>query len=150
MPTTFTTFPWHHRRLLSGETATADESTDTGYYVLYFLFVSLVAGAISSGAVRGTRLPYTVSLLFIGLCIGFVHNYADLGVLSKSIDVWVNIGPHTMLSVFLPALVFESGASHTLVPIRPRSRGERRSLRTLPGASLRPGSLAFNPRPRRL
>ena len=39
-----------------------------------------------------------------------------------------------------------SGASYTLVPIRPRSRGERCSLRTLPGASLRPGSLAFNPR----
>ena len=38
----------------------------------------------------------------------------------------------------------------TLVPIRPRRRGERRSLRTLPGVSLRPGSLAFNPRPRRL
>ena len=34
-------------------------------------------------------------------------------------------------------------------PIRPRWRGERRSLRTLPGASLRP-PLAFNPRPRRL
>ena len=35
----------------------------------------------------------------------------------------------------------------TLVPIRPRRRGERRSLRTLlsPGASLRPGSLGFNP-----
>jgi hypothetical protein len=43
----------------------------------------------------------------------------------------------------------ELGAFYTLVPIRPRSRGERRSLRTLPGASLRP-SLAFNPRPRRL
>ena len=40
----------------------------------------------------------------------------------------------------------------TLVPIRPRSRGERRSLRTFsPGVSLRPGSLAFNPdTPRRL
>jgi hypothetical protein len=38
----------------------------------------------------------------------------------------------------------------TRVPIRPRSRGERRSLRTFPGGSLRPGSLAFNPRPRRL
>ena len=38
----------------------------------------------------------------------------------------------------------------TLVPIRPRRRGERRSLRTFsPGASLR-SSLAFNPRPRRL
>jgi hypothetical protein len=40
-----------------------------------------------------------------------------------------------------------SGAFYTLVPIRPRWRGERRSLRTLPGDSLRP-SLAFNPRPR--
>jgi hypothetical protein len=37
----------------------------------------------------------------------------------------------------------------TLVPIRPRWRGERRSLRTLPGASLLP-HLAFNPSPRRL
>ena len=46
-----------------------------------------------------------------------------------------------------------SGAFYiTLVPIRPRTRGERRSLRTLlPGVSLRPGSLAFNPdTPRRL
>ena len=41
------------------------------------------------------------------------------------------------------------GAFYTLVPIRPRRRGERRSLRTLPGASLRP-HLAFNTRPRRL
>jgi malate dehydrogenase len=31
-----------------------------------------------------------------------------------------------------------SGAFYTLVPIRPRSRGERRSLRTFPGVSLRP------------
>ena len=40
------------------------------------------------------------------------------------------------------------GAFYTLVPIRPRWRGGRRSLRTFPGASLRP-HLAFNPRPRR-
>jgi hypothetical protein len=40
----------------------------------------------------------------------------------------------------------------TLVPIRPRSRGERRSLRTFsPGVSRRPSPLAFNPdTPRRL
>jgi len=37
------------------------------------------------------------------------------------------------------------------VPVRPRRRGERRFLRTFsPGVSLRPGSLAFNPRHRRL
>ena len=41
------------------------------------------------------------------------------------------------------------GAFYTLVPIRPRSRGERRSLRTFAVVSLRP-ALAFNPRPRRL
>jgi hypothetical protein len=42
------------------------------------------------------------------------------------------------------------GAFYTLVPIRPRRRGERRSLRTFPGVSLRP-PLAFNPdTPRRL
>jgi hypothetical protein len=47
----------------------------------------------------------------------------------------------------------ELGAFYlTLVPVRPRRRGERRSLRTFsPGVSLRPGSLAFNPdTPRRL
>ena len=42
-----------------------------------------------------------------------------------------------------------TGKVCTLVPIRPRWRGERRSLRTLPGTSLRP-PLAFNPRSRRL
>jgi hypothetical protein len=45
----------------------------------------------------------------------------------------------------------DAGAfTFTLVPIRPRRRGERQSLRTSPIVSLRPGSLAFNPRPRRL
>ena len=50
-------------------------------------------------------------------------------------------------------VALDGGAFYlTLVPIRPRRRGERRSLRTFPpGASLRPGSLAFNPdTPRRL
>ena len=45
----------------------------------------------------------------------------------------------------------DAGAfTFTLVPIRPRRRGERQSLRTSPIVFLRPGSLAFNPRPRRL
>jgi hypothetical protein len=50
---------------------------------------------------------------------------------------------------FRSAIAWKLGAFYlTLVPIRPRSHGERRSLRTFPGVSLRPGSLAFNPRPR--
>jgi hypothetical protein len=38
----------------------------------------------------------------------------------------------------------------TLVPVRPRRRGARRSLRTFAGIFLPPGSLGFNIRPRRL
>ena len=45
--------------------------------------------------------------------------------------------------------VTTSGAFYTLVPIRPRRRGGRRSLRILPVVSLR-SPPAFNPRPRRL
>ena len=45
------------------------------------------------------------------------------------------------------ARLYANGAFYTLVPIRPRWRGGRRSLRTLPGVSLCP-PLAFNPRPR--
>ena len=41
-------------------------------------------------------------------------------------------------------IIPSSRALLTLVPIRPRWRGERDSLRTFPDASLRPGSLAFN------
>jgi len=47
------------------------------------------------------------------------------------------------------ARALEGAFIFTLVPIRPRRRGERRSLRAFsPGLSLRP-PLAFNPRPRR-
>ena len=41
----------------------------------------------------------------------------------------------------------ERGAFYTLVPIRPRRRGERRSLRTFPGVSLRPPLARFQSPP---
>jgi hypothetical protein len=75
----------------------------------------------------------------------------DFGfVIPGSVNTWQttieSAGEGAMLD---PTQISGLGAFYTLVPIRPRSRCERRSLRTLPGASLRP-SLAFNPRPRRL
>ena len=86
-------------------------SHDVAYEALYFLFLALVLGALARGAVRGSRLPYTVALLFVGLALGFLYSYVDLGSLGNSLDIWVRIGPHTMLSCFLPALVFESAFS---------------------------------------
>jgi len=59
-------------------------------------------------------------------------------------------GKRTNPHVIRDMIITHLRGTDTLVPIRPRSRGERRSLRTLPGVSLRPGSLAFKPRPRRL
>ena len=96
---------------VGGEAVHVEEHHDNAYEALYFLFLSLCLGAAARGAVRNSRLPYTVALLFVGLAIGFSYSYLDLGVLSNSLDIWVAIGPHTMLSVFLPALVFESAFS---------------------------------------
>ena len=96
---------------VGGEAVHVEEHQDNAYEALYFLFLSLCLGAVARGAVRNSRLPYTVALLFVGLAIGFLYSYLDLGVLSNSLDIWVAIGPHTMLSVFLPALVFESAFS---------------------------------------
>ena len=64
---------------------------------------------------------------------------ADVLAMAPSIDDFANAGCE-----------FQARSVITLVLIRPRSRGERRFLRTFPGVSLRPGSLAFNARPRRL
>ena len=96
---------------VGGEAVHVEEHHDNAYEALYFLFLSMCLGAAARGAVRNSRLPYTVALLFVGLAIGFSYSYLDLGVLSNSLDIWVAIGPHTMLSVFLPALVFESAFS---------------------------------------
>ena len=52
----------------------------------------------------------------------------------------------TVTIPYTSAILGTVRSSITLVPIRPRSRGERRSLRTFPGVSLRP-PLGFNLRP---
>ena len=61
-------------------------------------------------------------------------------------DARYGAGPHGVAA----RMTVEHSPKVRLVPIRPRRRGERRSLRTFPVVSLRPGSLAFNTRPRRL
>jgi len=58
--------------------------------------------------------------------------------------VWELLFPGVPFRVLAASPMFKGAFYLTLVPIRPRRRGERRSLRTFPGASLRP-HLAFNP-----
>ena len=73
-----------------------------------------------------------------------LHDFARRGMLTT-----VTRAPNARDADDKRIIAFALGASHTLVPILPRRRGERRSLRTSPSASLRP-PLAFNPRLRRL
>uniref|UniRef100_A0A0D9Y1X9 Cyclic nucleotide-binding domain-containing protein n=1 Tax=Leersia perrieri TaxID=77586 RepID=A0A0D9Y1X9_9ORYZ len=61
-----------------------------------FVGVSLVLGIASRHLLRGTRVPYTVALLVLGVALG------SLGA---------NINPDLLLAVFLPALLFESSFS---------------------------------------
>ena len=82
---------------------------------------------------------------------------ADVGYLSvlrEPSNGWFNPDgtprdPPETVAKYTTTPGFYQGAFYTLVPIRPRWRGERRSLRNLPVVSLRP-AIAFNPRPRRL
>ena len=57
---------------VGGQAVHVEEHHDTAYEALYFLFLSLTIGAAARGAVRNSRLPYTVALLFVGLAIGFL------------------------------------------------------------------------------
>ena len=54
-------------------------------------------------------IPYTTLLMIVGIIIGI---YADsMGMLGKGIIEWSQIGPHELLLIFLPALIFESAFS---------------------------------------
>ncbi|XP_042481679.1 sodium/hydrogen exchanger 8-like isoform X2 [Macadamia integrifolia] len=78
-----------------------------------FFGVSLALGIASRHLFRGTRVPYTVALLIIGICLGslvYGTNH-QLGKVGDGIRLWANIDPDLLLAVFLPALLFESSFS---------------------------------------
>jgi hypothetical protein len=96
----------------------------------------LCAGALASsvGGAWELRVRTLLPALFVG------------GLSAPLVDALEAIAD--ALPTLLPSI--QARSVTTLVPIRPRSRGERRSLRTFAGVSLRP-PLAFNPdTPRRL
>ncbi|XP_078171756.1 sodium proton exchanger, putative (NHX7) (SOS1) [Carex rostrata] len=78
-----------------------------------FVGVSLVLGIASRQFLRGTRVPYTVALLILGVAMGSLEygTSTGLGKLGAGIRLWANINPNLLLSVFLPALLFESSFS---------------------------------------
>ena len=56
-----------------------------------------------------TGIPYTSLITVIGLVVGMINEkYGKDGRIEAAIMTYSNINPHSLLLIFLPALIFES------------------------------------------
>ncbi|KAL6543894.1 Son of sevenless 1 [Orobanche gracilis] len=78
-----------------------------------FVGISLVLGIACRHALRGTRVPYTIALLVLGIGVGALEygTHHHLGKIGNGIRLWADVDPDLLLAVFLPALLFESSFS---------------------------------------
>ncbi|RDH44311.1 cation:proton antiporter [Zooshikella ganghwensis] len=89
--------------------------SEAGVLILIFVSLALIIGAGVRSLVKSIQLPYTVCLLTIGLCLGYLERigiteqYAPL--LDKTLALVAGVDPHLILFLFLPTLVFESAFS---------------------------------------
>lgn len=87
---------------------------------LLFIILSLFIGTATRYLLRKTSLPYTISLLVIGLLLGLANragffssfwhldHSSTLNIFSEAIDWAGHIDPHLILYIFLPTLIFEA------------------------------------------
>ncbi len=84
-----------------------------GMEPLLFIIIALLIGAATRHFLRKSPIPYTVSLLLIGIALGVINRIGHLehGVLhaiGKAVEWGGHIDPHVILYVFLPTLIFEA------------------------------------------
>jgi NhaP-type Na+/H+ or K+/H+ antiporter len=88
---------------------------NAGLYVLVFVIGSLLIGSITMILTKGTKVPYTVALLLIGLGIGGIERTGffeqNMKIISHTLELVADIDPHLILFIFLPTLIFESAYS---------------------------------------
>ncbi|XP_050375033.1 sodium/hydrogen exchanger 7 isoform X5 [Argentina anserina] len=85
-----------------------------------FVGLCLVLGIACRQVLRGTKVPYTVALLILGILVGSIAfgTHIPLGKIGDGIRIWAGIDPDLLLAVFLPALLFESAFSMELHQIK--------------------------------
>uniref|UniRef100_A0A1J3FAF8 Sodium/hydrogen exchanger 7 n=1 Tax=Noccaea caerulescens TaxID=107243 RepID=A0A1J3FAF8_NOCCA len=100
-------------RLIKEETDSSPKRESSPVDAVLFVGMSLVLGIASRHLLRGTRVPYTVALLVIGIALGSLEygTHHNLGKVGHGIRLWNEIDPELLLAVFLPALLFESSFS---------------------------------------
>ncbi|XP_021598719.1 sodium/hydrogen exchanger 8 isoform X3 [Manihot esculenta] len=110
-------FPY---RILAQKTSSSSSENANPADAVIFFGLCLVLGIASRHLLRGTRVPYTVALLVIGIALGSLEYGTShrLGKIGDSIRIWAHIDPDLLLAVFLPALLFESSFSMEMHQIK--------------------------------
>ncbi len=111
----------HQDQTNTHEEVHAEESGHTGTMSpLFFIIIALIIGAATRHFLKKSPLPFTVSLLLIGLVLGVLSRMGYFGewniigiklnatFLSDAIGWAGNIDPHLILYIFLPTLIFEA------------------------------------------
>lgn len=101
-------------------TAHAEEGHSSNMSPLFFLIIALIIGAGTRHFLKKGPLPYTVSLLVIGLGLGALSRLGyfgewniiglklNAGFISDAVGWAGRIDPHLILYIFLPTLIFEA------------------------------------------
>jgi len=83
-----------------------------GMEPLLFVILALIIGAACRHFLKKSPLPFTVTLLLIGIGLGVMANNGFFDGAMESVRVGIkwagNIDPHLILFVFLPILIFEA------------------------------------------
>ncbi|KAL3731242.1 hypothetical protein ACJRO7_028162 [Eucalyptus globulus] len=102
------------------EAADGGGSSSNPTDAVIFVGICLVLGIACRHLLRGTRVPYTVALLILGITLGSIEygTHHHLGNIGDGIRLWASIDPDLLLAVFLPALLFESSFSMEIHQIK--------------------------------
>ena len=111
----------HQDQTNTHEEVHAEESGHTGNMSpLFFIIIALIIGAGTRHFLKKSPLPFTVSLLLIGLVLGVLSRmgyFGEWNIIGLKLDAtflsnavgWAgNIDPHLILYIFLPTLIFEA------------------------------------------
>lgn len=97
---------WH---LENTQTSQYSSSSSSPADAVIFAGLCLVLGLACRRFLRGSKVPYTVVLLVLGVGIGSLeHAFShQMGKLGYGIRLWANIDADLLLAAFLPVLLFE-------------------------------------------
>ena len=95
----------HHETTHESDQAEGHHENNSNKVILV-LFLGLLTGQLIKHVTNQVKLPYTPILTIFGIVVGLFDSY--LGEVGTGLAIFANIDPHTMLLIFIPALIFES------------------------------------------